>query len=459
MEDRLKQSAALRRKAEAIAPKETPSSEKFAALPPDEIQKTFHELRDFQLELEMQNEELRRTQVELAAEKERYFNLYDLAPEGYCTTSDKGLILTANLTAAAMLGVSRGSLIKQRISCLIINEDQNIYYLNRKRLVETGEPQTCELRLLRQGKDVFWVKLKATLVPDSNGAWVHGVMMSDINERKQAEDALRKSEEKLKLANELLQAAKDDLEWKVEQRTHELQVTQQQVLHAEKLSAIGKLSASIAHEFNNPLQGLLSILQGVRKRAIMDEEDRELLDAAISEGNRMKALIRSLQDFNRPSSDKQVMMDLHQSLDSLLLMHRSEFKGRRISVVCNYAKKLSQIMAISDQIKQVFLNLLANAADACDHDGGVITVSTWQDNGRVAVRINDTGIGIKPEDMDQIFHPFYSTKGEVKGTGLGLSVSLGIIQKHEGEIRVESQPGKGATFTVLLPIKGINSEV
>ena len=235
-----------------------------------------------------------------------------------------------------------------------------------------------------------------------------------------------------------------------------LQESQKQFLHAEKLSVIGKLSSSIAHEFNNPLQGILSVLKGVNKRAIMDEEDRQLLEAAIGEGNRMKDLIRNLQEFNRPSSGRKALIDLHSSLDSLLSLQKSDLNGRRITVVRNYAMQLPQIMAVSDQIKQVLLNLLANAADACNHHGGVITVSTWQeDDNRVAVAIKDTGMGIKPEDMEQIFQPFYSTKGEVKGTGLGLSVSHGIILDHQGEIRVESQPGQGAAFTVLLPIKGV----
>jgi signal transduction histidine kinase len=270
----------------------------------------------------------------------------------------------------------------------------------------------------------------------------------EVAERKHAEEALRQSEEQL-------QAMNNDLERKVEQRTQELQETQKQVLHAEKLSAIGRLSASIAHEFNNPLQGVLTILKGVKKRAILEEEDRELLDAAINENERMKNLIRTLQDFNRPSLGKKVVMDVHKSLDSLLLLCKSDFKNKRISVALNYAERLPLILAVPDQIKQVVLNLLTNAAEACLQSGGLITISTWQQDKRVAVAIKDTGTGITPENTDLIFQPFYTTKAAVKGTGLGLSVCHGIIQSHQGEIRVESRPGEGSTFTVLLPIKGV----
>ena len=269
----------------------------------------------------------------------------------------------------------------------------------------------------------------------------------EIDARKQAEVALLESEKQLQTINH-------DLERRVEQRTLELQETQAQYLHAEKFAAIGKLSASIAHEFNNPLQGIMTILKGVKKRAILEEEDRELLEVAIDESERMKNLIRSLQDFNRPSSGRKILMEVEKSLDSLLLLSKSDFKSKRISLEVNYAQGLPQILAVPDQIKQVFLNLLTNAADACSRPGGVISISTRQEGERVAVAIKDTGSGIRPEQMDLLFQPFYTTKPEVKGTGLGLSVCHGIVQSHKGEIRVESEPGKGATFTVMLPIKG-----
>jgi signal transduction histidine kinase len=167
----------------------------------------------------------------------------------------------------------------------------------------------------------------------------------------------------------------------------------------------------------------------------------------------MKNLIKSLQDFNHPSAGKRVLMDVHASLDSLLLLYRSDFKRKRISTLLNYDKRLPQILAIPDQIKQVILNLLNNATDACLQNGGLITISTWHDEKNIAIAIEDNGVGIPPEEMQLIFRPFYTTKPEVKGIGLGLSVCHGIVQNHQGAIHVESQPGKGSTFTVLLPAK------
>ena len=226
-----------------------------------------------------------------------------------------------------------------------------------------------------------------------------------------------------------------------------------QYLHAEKLSAIGKLSASIAHEFNNPLQGILAILKGLQKRAILEPEDRELLRAAIGESERIRELIRSLQEFNRPSAGKKSWLDIHKALDSLLLLHTNDFKKKRITVERHYAQQLPQIMAVSDQIKQVFLNLLTNAADACQVPGGRITLTTRHEENMVSIAIMDSGIGIPLENLETIFQPFFTTKPSIKGSGLGLSVSHGIITNHGGTITVESQPGEGATFTVKLPIK------
>ncbi len=158
-----------------------------------------HELQVYQIELEMQNEELRRVQTELDGSRARYFDLYDLAPVGYCTVNEEKLILEANLAAATLLGVARSALIEQPLTRFILPADQDIYYQHRNQLLEThsassgqeGAPQVCELRMLRAGGDPFWAQIKATVTRDPDGAPLCRVVMSDITERKQVEVEFR----------------------------------------------------------------------------------------------------------------------------------------------------------------------------------------------------------------------------------------------------------------------------
>ncbi|MCX5975405.1 MAG: PAS domain S-box protein [Coprothermobacterota bacterium] len=196
----------LRRQAEEKAG--SLEMQELEALSPEETRKTLHELRVHQIELEMQNEELRRAQEELDISRVRYFDLYDLAPVGYCTLSEKGLILEANLTAATLLGVSRGALVKQLLTRFILEENQDTYYLHRKQLFQTGEPQACEVRLVKKDGTSFWARLETTVAQDEGGASVCRAIISDITERKQVEVVLRESEERYR---QLFESASDAL--------------------------------------------------------------------------------------------------------------------------------------------------------------------------------------------------------------------------------------------------------
>ena len=164
---------------------------------PEDAKLLNHELEVHQIELEMQNEDLRRIHMELDAARARYFDLYDLAPVGYCTVSEQGLLLEANLTAKTLLGVARHQRAGQQIfSRLIHTDDQGIYYFHRKKLFVTGEPQECELRMVKKDGAAFWAHMKATVAQDENGAPVARIVLNDITLRKQEEEALRHSEEK-----------------------------------------------------------------------------------------------------------------------------------------------------------------------------------------------------------------------------------------------------------------------
>jgi diguanylate cyclase (GGDEF)-like protein/PAS domain S-box-containing protein len=190
--DALSAGLALRRRAEKTLRKQVVrSQENLDAFSPEAIQQTLHELRVHQIELQMQNEELRRTQVAREALQARYFDLFDLAPVGYCTVSEQGLIQQANLATAALLGMGRAALAKQPISRFIVKEDQDTFYLHRKQILATGNPQSCELRMRKQDRSQFFAHLAFSAAQEANGVSVLRIVLTDVTERKLAEDELR----------------------------------------------------------------------------------------------------------------------------------------------------------------------------------------------------------------------------------------------------------------------------
>jgi PAS domain S-box-containing protein len=203
--DRVVGSTTLRQRAEEKA--RATGDQDLEALPPEEARRLLHELRVHQIELEMQNEELRRAQEELEASRARYFDLYDLAPVGYVLLGEPGLILEANLTAANLLGVARSAMSRQPLTRFILPEDQDIYYRHRKQLFETGQPQVCEMRMVRQGGSPFWARLRATAVrnvpqgqDNESGASPVAcrIVISDITQLRQAEEARQRLADDLK---------------------------------------------------------------------------------------------------------------------------------------------------------------------------------------------------------------------------------------------------------------------
>ncbi|HSR36819.1 MAG TPA: ATP-binding protein, partial [Desulfurivibrionaceae bacterium] len=273
-----------------------------------------------------------------------------------------------------------------------------------------------------------------------DGSEPEGVVVSnrDITARKVAETAREEDNQQL--------------ERRVALRTAELQATHRQLLHAEKLSAVGKLAASIAHEFNNPICGISNVLEGLQKRVPLDAENSAMVALAISECHRVAKLMADLQTLSRPTSGDKQPLELHSLFDAMLRLCDKECRRHHIRVVRDYAEGLPPVLAVEDQLKQVVLNLCNNAVAAMEEQGGILAVETRQEGDRVVIRIEDTGTGIRPEDLDHIFEPFFTTKPAGKGTGLGLSVSYGIIEQHGGTLTVQSEAGQGTLCTITLPV-------
>jgi two-component system, NtrC family, sensor histidine kinase HydH len=238
----------------------------------------------------------------------------------------------------------------------------------------------------------------------------------------------------------------------VKQQMTELKQTQAQLVQSTKLAAIGELAANIAHEINNPLTTVLGFASFIAERLKADDPMREELTLIQEEASRARDIVRDLLQFSRQRDFMPETANLNHVLEQVITMIRRQGAFGAVTVNEQYAADLPGVEVDVSRIKQVFLNIINNAVYVMPN-GGSLTVRTTTSGRGVRVDFEDTGPGIAPEHRDRIFDPFFTTKPEVSGTGLGLSVSLGIVQSHGGTIEVESELGKGTTFTVALPLR------
>ncbi len=230
----------------------------------------------------------------------------------------------------------------------------------------------------------------------------------------------------------------------------EVERSHQRLVQSEKMASMGKLTAGLAHEINNPLGGVLTCVEALRKNSD-DPGQRGKYLALIDTGlDRIHRVVKQLLDFSRPRHFEPRPTEIAPLLERVMEMVRYQLSLNRIEVIKELSPDLPSIMADSHQLMQVFVNLILNAVQAMP-EGGTLLIRTWKENERVAIQVKDDGVGISPTNLARIFDPFFTTKDAAGGTGLGLAVSYGLIQNHGGEIRVESEEGEGAEFTVLLP--------
>ena len=287
-------------------------------------------------------------------------------------------------------------------------------------------------------------------------------------------DAKVKSKLELQQKNKELEAAYQNLEQ-----------TKDQLLQSDKLASIGQLAAGVAHEINNPvgyissnlsslknyIDDLISIidtiqlpisnknyasvtesLEKIKSETEYDyikQDLPELLEQSLDGVKRVKQIVQDLKDFSHADEEEWHLSDLHKGIDSTLNIVNNEVKYKA-DIVKDYSD-IPNIECIPAQLNQVFMNLLVNAAHAIK-ERGTITIKTWADQNNVFISVSDTGQGIAQENLRKLFDPFFTTKPVGEGTGLGLALSYGIIERHSGEISVESTVGKGTTFTIRLPI-------
>lgn len=230
----------------------------------------------------------------------------------------------------------------------------------------------------------------------------------------------------------------------------EVKKLQQQVDQSEKLAVIGQLAAGVAHEIGNPLTSISAIVQILQRRSPDDFYSEQLY--TIKENiDRISRIVRELVDFSRPPSHEKTLIEITDIVKTAIGIVKYDKRVKKVDFITDLDKDSPPIMVVPDQLLQIFVNILINALDAVEGNG-VLEIKSYHDEENIFVQIKDDGIGMDEKTANKIFDPFFTTKDVGKGTGLGLSVSYGIVKKFKGDISVESEPEKGSTFTVKIPI-------
>jgi signal transduction histidine kinase len=336
----------------------------------------------------------------------------------------------------------------------------------------------------KDGHYVFLEVIFKNMLQDEN---VKGVVMNsrEISERKKAEEVLRNYNELLKSE---VQKQTDSLIKKneeLEALLEDLKNAQMQLIQSEKMASLGQLTAGIAHEINNPinfvsanigplkqdfeeiqmliekyeslhqsnnlnvaLEQVKQLSQEIDVKYLL-EEIKALLTGIEEGAKRTKEIVVGLRNFSRLDESEKKLANIHEGLDSTLMLLRHKLKNR-ITIEREYGQ-LPLIECYPGKLNQVFMNILTNAIQAIPGEGS-IWIKTWEKKNSVCISIRDTGTGMEKAVKERIFDPFFTTKEVGYGTGLGLSISYGIIQKHNGRIEVNSEPGKGTEFIIILPV-------
>ena len=379
--------------------------------------------------------ERKRAEEAVRESEERYRTLLDGTDDVINFKDAEGRYLVVNSVFAGRHGLSKADIIgKTALEVLPADLGPKVTE-DDVRVLETGAPVDTEDKYVTP-KGTIIAHVRKLPILDDDGQVIGLVTVArDITERKRAEEALRESE------------------WKAVKALEKLQVTQESLVQAEKLSAIGELVAGVAHELNNPLTGVLGFSQLLLGTDLGPEVRRDVEKIA-SEALRASRIVRNLLSFARKEEPRMTPLDLNDVLAKTVELKSYDLRVSNIQVDMELVPDLPKVLADINQMKSVFLNLINNAQEAMTvaHGQGNLWVRTAQVDDRVQVSIADNGPGIKSEHLNRIFDPFFTTKGVGKGTGLGLSICHGIVTSHGGRVWVESEYGKGATFHLEFPV-------
>jgi two-component system, chemotaxis family, sensor kinase Cph1 len=408
----------------------------------EDAKSLIHELRVHQIELEMQNEELRRVQNDLEISRSRYADLYDFAPVGYLTLNKDSRIVDLNLTAARQLGIERGHLLDRHFQYFVFQPDKKEFLSHLNAVFEKQERQIAEVRLSPKDGEQFHARLESIYMEGEDGAGLCRTNISDVTLRKRAE--------------QVLQNAHDELECRVDERTIEL---------SQAVAKLGSMNEELrefayiaSHDLQEPLRKIQTfgnMLTGKHKESL-DPEGRDYMERIIKAAKRMSELLQSLLDYSRSGTSvlnykrvslTEVAKDAASDLE--LLIYRC--KGRvEIS-------ELPTVDADPALLRQLFQNVISNSIKyRKESEPLVVRIYGTIAGATCQVMIEDNGIGFREEYRNKIFKPFERLHGmnsPYGGTGMGLAICRKIVNRHGGEISVRSMPEQGTTFIVTLPIE------
>ncbi|MGA2122704.1 MAG: PAS domain S-box protein [Methanoregula sp.] len=350
--------------------------------------------------------------------------LIEASPDGIIVTDSKGDIIIYNKAAEQLLGYGRDELIgRANIKDLYprgLARKIRETMLDEKSGKKGILPPT-ELYVKNKAGEVIDISLSASIIYDEKGDELASIgIFNDLSEMIRVKRKLKE--------------------------------TQDQLFQAERLAAMGRLTSQIAHELNNPLYGIMNTLELLKAEIPEASRRRRLLDMSLSEVVRLSVMLKNMLTFSRPEEEARKEIDISTFLESILMLFEKQLLESDIKLITAFDETVPAIMVSPGQMRQVFLNIIKNGVEAMPH-GGTLSVATKIEDNHLMIVVRDTGMGMDEEVKEKIFDAFFTTKEEVRGVGLGLSVCYGIIQDHGGTIDVESAPGKGSTFTVLLPIK------
>ena len=372
------------------------------------------------------------------ASERQYREIFEDAHDAIWIHDSHGNIIAANKATEELTGYSSKELLKMNVRNFLAEEGLSLARgIRRKLFLSETVEQPYEQRLIRRDGAEKIVKLTTNLIREDDRLRGFQNIARDVTKEKEMQGKLSAAYRELSESHQRLKES------------------QEQLIQAEKLTSLGQLAASIAHEVNNPLSGVLAYTQLLAKKIGGDSIPKEValgyLSKMEAELTRSTKLIRSLLDFARQSPPEFRQLNLNDVVSRAFDLAAHSAELQHVQVIKELDPSLPNLMADFDQLYQVCTNLFLNAIQAMPQ-GGKLTIRTSVNDGQLKIEVQDTGCGISPENMRKLFTPFFTTKHEVKGVGLGLAISYGIIQRHHGRIEVQSKKGEGTTFTICLPL-------